>query len=336
MDQLQAVVLAAGEGKRMHSKLPKVLHPLCGKPMINYILESAADLTDNVTVVIGHGASQVKEALGDSWNFVLQEEQLGTGHAVFQAIRDLPAEGSALILCGDTPLLEALHLKELVGHKDSYAAVVATTELPDPAGYGRIVRDRAGLIKEIIEEKDASEEVKNISEINTGTYYFDLALLNRYLPMLKTENAQNEYYLTDVLALMRRDGHKVGAYPVSDYRIGLGINNRAQLAEAERLLREKINHSLMLSGVTMVDASSTYIDFDVQIKNDTVILPGCIIEKATIIGSGCRIGPYVHLSAAVINDGAVVQSSVICGSVIESEEKVGPFEYIAAENQRFK
>ncbi len=328
MKQLWAVILAAGEGKRMYSKLPKVLHPLCGKPMVEYILRSAAEQTDNILIVVGHGASQVKETLEEKWRFVLQEQQLGTGHAVMQALSYLPREGTLFVLCGDTPLIESVHLKNLLAEHKSNAATVATTNLPDPTGYGRIVRSGSNLVERIVEEKDASEEEKKITEINTGTYCFDIRLLKDYLPLLKTDNIQNEYYLTDVISLMQRDGHETGAYLIDDYRIGLGINNRVQLAEARQILQGRINRSLMLNGVSMPDPESVYTDANVVIGRDTVILPNCILEKGTVIGSGCRIGPNVHLCNTLVKDGAVVQHSVLVESIVDKDVEIGPFTYI--------
>ena len=328
MEELYAVVLAAGEGKRMHSGLPKVLHPLCGRPMLGYILESAVELTDHVTIVVGHGASQIKAVLGNKWRYALQEEQLGTGHAVMQALKDLPQEGGLLVLCGDTPLLEAGYLRQLLKLQEEQSARVATVLLPDPAGYGRIVRGSDNLVEQIVEEREASEEEKTIREINTGTYYFDLELLKYYLPQLTTDNVQKEYYLTDVIALMRRDGHRVGAYLIGDHRVGLGINNRAQLAEAASLLRKRINHNLMVSGVTITDPNTAYIDYDVEISADTEIGPNSVIEQGTVIGSGCRIGPSAHLRRAVIKDRVVIEHAVVEDSVIESGHRVEPFTVI--------
>jgi bifunctional UDP-N-acetylglucosamine pyrophosphorylase / glucosamine-1-phosphate N-acetyltransferase len=328
MTELWALVLAAGEGKRMHSSLPKVIHPLCGRPMLNYILESVAELTEQILIVVGHGASFVQQALGDKWNYVLQQQQLGTGHAVMQALDSLPQEGTLLVLCGDTPLLESSYLFNLQQMHTGYAALVATTYLPDPAGYGRIIRGSDGLIESIVEERDASAEQKKICEINTGTYCFDLKLLRHYLPLLTTDNEQKEYYLPDVTALMRRDGHAVGAYLIEDSRVGLGINNRAQLAEAASLLRRRINNALMLQGVSIEDPDSAYIDYDTKVGVDTVIRPGCTIEKGTIIGNGCLIGPGTHLCAARIKDRVVIRQSVVEESTVENDTHVGPFAVI--------
>lgn len=328
MKPLYAVVLAAGEGRRMYSGLPKVLHTLCGRMMLNYILESAAELTDHVLVVVGHGASQVKAAFGDKWSYVLQKEQLGTGHAVSQALENLPHEGTLLVLCGDTPLLEAGYLRQLLNQCNRQSAALMTAILPDPSGYGRVIRDSGGLIERIAEERDASEEEKKICEINTGTYLFDIELLRYYLPGLTTDNVQNEYYLTDVIALMTRDGHQVGAYLIDDYRVGLGINNRIQLAEAVSLLRKRINDALMLKGVTMVDPGSVYIDHDVQIGPDTEIGPNCVIENGTVIGSKCRIGPGVYLNRAVLKDQVSIKYVVVEDYVIETGSVIDAFTVI--------
>lgn len=328
MTELWALVLAAGEGKRMHSGLPKVIHPLCGRPMLNYILESVAELTEQILIVVGHGASLVQQTLGNKWSYVLQQQQLGTGHAVMQALDSLPQEGTLLVLCGDTPLLESSCLFNLQQMHTNYAAVVATTNLPDPAGYGRIIRGQDGLIDSIVEDKDASPEQKKICEINTGTYCFDIKLLRYYLPLLTTDNEQKEYYLPDVTALMRRDGHAVGAYLIEDSRVGLGINNRAQLAEAASLLRRRINNTLMLQGVSIEDPDSVYIDYGTKVGVDTVIRPGCTIEKGTIIGDSCLIGPGTHLCAARINDRVVIRQSVVQDSTIENDSHIGPFAVI--------
>lgn len=325
MDNLYALILAAGEGKRMHSSLPKVLHPLCGRPMISYILDSAAKLTDRVLVVVGHGASIVKNALGDKWHYVLQEEQLGTGHAVMQALDHLPREGTLLVLCGDTPLLESGYLSELLEEQQKHAATIATVVLPDPEGYGRIMRSHDRTVNAIIEEKDASDEVRTIREINSGTYCFDLKLLRQYLPLLTADNRQQEYYLTDVIAMMHDNGHKVGAFIIDDYRVGLGINNRVQLAEVAAMMRKSINIDHMSAGVTMIDPDSTYIDHDVTIGPDTVIGPNCVIEGNTAIGSGCRIGPGVCLRRSVLGDRVSLECAIIEDTVLESDSRVAPF-----------
>lgn len=326
MNQLWAVVLAAGEGKRMYSSLPKVLHSLCGRPMLDYILNSAAELTANIVVVVGHGASLVEEKMGDRWIYASQEQQLGTGHAVLQAFDRLPNEGTLLVLCGDTPLLTGAHLKKLVNIGEKCAAAVGTVRLEDPTGYGRIVRGENEIVERIVEEKDTSEVEKCIKEINTGTYCFDLKLLRHFLPMLNNENAQSEYYLTDVIGMLRLNGHPVKAFEIEDYRFGLGINNQMQLAEAAALMRERINSGLMLEGVTIEDSASAYIESDVKVGADTIIRPSSVIEAGTVIGSGCTIGPCAHLRNVVVGDGSVIEYSYVENCKVKKRTRLGPYD----------
>lgn len=329
MGEMWAVVLAAGEGKRMVSSLPKVLHPLCGRPMLRYIAESAAALAgEHVIIVTGRGAHLVKEEMGPRWNYAVQEEQLGTGHALMQALPQLPEEGSLLVLCGDTPLLEKRHLEQLIREHGGNAATVMTTELADPSGYGRIIRDSGGSVIRIVEESDASAFEKEICEINSGTYCFDIKYLRNFLPRISSDNTQREYYLPDIFTLMREQGHRTGACRIGEWRVALGINDRRQLADAAAIMRERINRSLMQQGVTMVDPSSTYIDFDVQIGPDTVIWPQTVIEGRTVIGSGCRIGPAAQIIDAEIHDKVIIRQSVVEQSVIGNAALVGPFAYI--------
>ncbi len=328
MGQLWAVVLAAGEGKRMYSNLPKVLHPICGRPMLCYILDSAAAVSGEVIVVIGHGAHLVREAMGPRWRYVIQEQQLGTGHAVLQAAALLPDEGTVLVLCGDTPLLDPSQLERLLAEHDGNAATVLTAIPPDPDGYGRVIRDENGLVLRIVEDRDASPAEKLVREINTGTYCFDLKLLKCFLPRLSTANKQGEYYLPDIPALMREQGFHTGACRIDDYRIGLGINDRNQLAEAAGLWRGRINRALMLHGVTIVDPGSTYIDYGVRVGVDTIIYPGTVIEGDSAIGSSCRIGPGAHLRDVQVQDRVSIRYAVVEESALETGVTVGPFAYI--------
>ncbi len=330
MSNLWAVILAAGEGKRMHSSLPKVLHKLCGKPMLQYILDSAAALTANIIVVVGHGASDVRGAVGERYLFAHQEQQLGTGHALMQAADKLPDSGRILVLCGDTPLIDKQLLQKMVAEQGENAATVAVTTLDNPEGYGRIIRNRDGVFSRIVEERDADRGELSVKEINTGTYCFDLKLLKHYLPLLSAQNAQQEYYLPDVLKLMLDDGHTVGTFSLEDSRIGLGINNRDQMAEAESLLRESINRFHMLNGVTIRDPASTYIDHGVKIGVDTLILPGSILEGATAVGSSCVIGPGTFIRDAVIEDGGTVAYSMVNNTTLPKGSRVGPFAQVGS------
>lgn len=329
MGEMWAVILAAGEGKRMVSSLPKVLHPLCGRPMLRYVAEGAAAAAGGqVVIVTGKGAHLVRQEMGSRWNYAVQEEQLGTGHALMQALPRLPEEGSLLVLCGDTPLIEKNHLEQLIREHGANAATVMTTELADPSGYGRIIRDSGGSVIRIVEESDTSADEKKIREVNSGTYCFDLKYLRNFLPRLSSDNAQQEYYLTDILTLMQEQGHRVGACRIEEWQVVLGINDRCQLAEAAAIMRERVNRSLMMQGVTLLDPSSAYIDFDVQIGPDTVIWPQTVIEGRTVIGSGCRIGPAAQIIDAEIHDEVILRQSVVEQSVIGNAARVGPFAYI--------
>ena len=325
MGEIQAVILAAGEGKRMHSTLPKVLHPLCGRPLLRYILDSAVAVAGEPVIVIGRGAALVRETIGAGWSYAVQEKQLGTGHALMQALPHLPEEGLLLVLCGDTPLLEREDLEQLIRDHGDSAATVMTAVPPDPTGYGRVIRDPDGAVLRIVEESDATPAEIEIGEINSGSYCFDLKVLREFLPLLSPENVQQEYYLPEILSLMREQGHRIGASCLERWQVALGINDRCQLAEAAAIMRERINCSLMRQGVTMIDPASTYIDFDVRIGAETVLLPQTLIEGNTVIGSGCRIGPGVQIMNAQIGDGVVIRQAVVAGSILENGAAIGPF-----------
>ena len=240
-----AVVLAAGQGTRMKSKLYKVLHPVCGKPMVQHVVDQITKLNiEQIVTVIGHGAEKVKAELGAKSNYVLQEEQLGTGHAVMQA-KDLlkDKKGTTLVVCGDTPLIKAETMEALITHHEEKGAkvTVLTAQALDPTGYGRIVRDETGLVEKIVEHKDASEEERQISEINTGTYCFDNQALFAALNEVTNDNVQGEYYLPDVIEILKNKGEIVSAYKTADFDETLGVNDRVALSEAERIMRQRIN-----------------------------------------------------------------------------------------------
>lgn len=311
MEKLYVLILAAGEGKRMQSDLPKVLHKFCGQSMLEYVLLNALKLTKNIHIVVGHEAGLVQKSAGPGFTFVQQKEQRGTGHAVMQALPGLPDEGVLVILCGDVPLLTIEHLRAILELKKSSSCVVATADMPEPTGYGRMIKDKEGRVLAITEERDATAEEKKITEINTGTYCFDLALLKRYLPLVSNHNQQNEYYLTDVVELLAREGHSTKAFRLEDHRLGLGINNRIQLQEAAAIMQERIFHALMAGGVSIEDPRSTCIDFGVEVGKDTLIRPFCLLEKGTIIGSRAVIGPYAHLVKARVEDGALLEHCVV-------------------------
>ncbi|MBQ2343644.1 MAG: NTP transferase domain-containing protein [Acidaminococcaceae bacterium] len=307
MANLTAVILAAGKGTRMKSKLPKVLHKVGGHPMLEHVMDAAeaAGCRDNV-VVIGHGAELVRELVGSRARIALQAEQLGTGHAVLQAADTLKDfTGTVMILCGDTPLLEAEELKKFYAEhvKSGAAATVMSAMMEDPFGYGRILRDANGDVAGIVEQKDASEEQKLIKEINTGNYCVEAPLLFEVLRTLGNNNAQGEYYLTDVLAKLRAMGKKVGGVITADSEMIMGVNSRRQLAEAESVMRRRILEKLMDEGVTVMDPASTFIEKSVKIAPDTTIYPYTWLQGETVIGEDCEIGPNVRLENVKVADG---------------------------------
>ena len=311
MAKLTAVILAAGKGTRMKSKLPKVLHKVGGHPMLEHVMDAAeaAGCRDNV-VVIGHGAELVRELVGSRARIALQAEQLGTGHAVLQAADTLKDfTGTVMILCGDTPLLEAAELRKFYEEhvKSGAAATVMSAMMEDPFGYGRILRDANGDVAGIVEQKDASEEQKLIKEINTGNYCVEAPLLFEVLKTLGNDNAQGEYYLTDVLAKLRALGKKVGGMVTADSEMIMGVNSRRQLAEAESCMRRRILERLMDDGVTVMDPASTFIEKSVKIAPDTTIYPYTWIQGETVIGEDCEIGPNVRMENVQVADGCHLQ-----------------------------
>ena len=327
-----SVILAAGMGTRMKSKMPKVLHKVCGKPLSKWVIDaSKAAGADKVCAVVGHKAETVKEVLGDVCEFALQAEQKGTGHAVMQAIDVIKnSKGEVVILNGDTPLITAETINKAIEyHKNNgNQATVITAILDDATGYGRIVRDNDGSVLKIVEQKDASEEEKKINEVNSGMYVFDAQSLVYALDKITPNNAQGEYYLTDTLEILLSAGKKIGGYAISDNDEIRGINDRVQLNEAEKIMQKRINEYHMRNGVTMRNSESVYIEDGVEIGNDTEICQNVTIKSGTKIGSDCVISSGSMLDRAVIHDGVDVLSSVILESEVDEGTHVGPFAYI--------
>jgi bifunctional UDP-N-acetylglucosamine pyrophosphorylase/glucosamine-1-phosphate N-acetyltransferase len=332
MSNIHAVVLAAGQGTRMKSKLYKVLHPVCGKPMVQHVTDTLAAMkVEDVVVVVGHGAEAVRATLGERVTYALQSEQLGTAHAVQQAVPHLAGkEGVTFILYGDTPLLSADTLRELLAYHqaEQAAATVLTATFADPTGYGRIIRNEAGEVLRIVEHKDATPEERLIREINTGIYCFDNQKLLAALKQVKNDNAQGEYYVTDCVGILRDAGEKVVAYIARDPDETMGVNDRVQLSQAESYMRRRINEHHMRNGVTIQDPASTYIDADVTIGADTTILPGTHLRGKTVIGSDCIIGPQADLRDVTVGDGATISYAVLVESAVEENVSVGPFAYV--------
>jgi len=328
------VVLAAGEGTRMKSSTPKVLHSISGRTLLGHVLHAVNELSaKNLRIVVGAGRESVEKHIAEiapGAVTIFQEHRGGTGHATQLALADISASGTVLILAGDTPMLTGQSLKALVdGHnKGGFSACVLTAEHPDPTGYGRIVRSEDGSLLRIVEERDASESEQAIYEVNSGVYAFDGAKLAGALAKLKNDNSQGELYLTDVLEILRNDGGSIAAVLIEDFIEILGVNDRVQLAESAALLRDRINDDLMKSGVTIVDPISTWIDSTASVASDVTLLPGTWLSGSTRIESGAVIGPRTTLVDCTVATGATVIESHCTGAHIGAHASVGPFSFL--------
>lgn len=322
------IILAAGKGTRMKSDLHKVLHPVCGKPMVDHVL-TAIEQThpDQVVTIVGHGAEAVEDTLDDRSAYVMQEEQLGTGHAVLQAESLLGGEtGMTLVVAGDTPLLTAATFEKLFAyHNDKGAkATILTAQAPDPTGYGRIIRNDLGTVQKIVEQKDTTREEAAVTEINTGVYCFDNQALFAALHQVTNDNAQGEYYLPDVIEILKRAGEVVAAYQMPDFTESMGVNDRVALAEATRIMQARINRTHMQNGVTLIDPTTAYIDAGVVIGADTVVEPSVSLKGDTVIGAHCVIGTHSELISAHLADHVTVTSSTIELATMEAGSDIGP------------
>ncbi|NLJ55841.1 MAG: bifunctional UDP-N-acetylglucosamine diphosphorylase/glucosamine-1-phosphate N-acetyltransferase GlmU [Firmicutes bacterium] len=330
MEQPWAVILAAGEGTRMQSAGPKVMHPLCGRPLLWHVLEAARVLTKKQVLVTGRGAALLKDYFGDGYTYVEQAERLGTGHALQQVLPQLPAGGDVLVLCGDTPLLDSEVLGALLAdhRRQGAAATVLTAALGNPHGYGRVIRDERGRVQEIVEDRHLRAGQEKINEINTGCYCFAAQALHALLPRLPQNKVTGEYYLTDLLPLLKEAGHRVAAFLTVDAQSALGINDRAQLAVAAARMRERINRRLMLAGVTMLDPETTYLDVDVAVGRDTVLYPHCIFEGQTVVGENCVLGPGLHLVNTAVENDVTCRQGLVIDSSLGAGANIGPYVHI--------
>jgi bifunctional UDP-N-acetylglucosamine pyrophosphorylase/glucosamine-1-phosphate N-acetyltransferase len=330
------IVLAAGEGKRMKSSLPKVLHPLLGRTVLGHVLEAArAGLGDcRVLTVVGHGADQVRAHLAEiapEATSVLQAEQRGTGHAVRMVTETVgELRGSVVVVNGDVPLIRPATLAALVGAHEAAgaAATILTAQVPDPTGLGRIVRGATGAVQRIVEERDATPEERAIREINAGAYVFDAVTLRQMLGKLDTENDQGEEYLTDVIGLLVADGYPVVGHQAVDPAEVLGCNDRAELAVLRAFLRDRINTDWMRSGVSIVDPATTWIDVTVTVGRDVVIEPNTHLRGATTVGENAAIGPDTTIADSVVAEGAVVVRAHVQGAEVGPQTQVGPYAYL--------
>jgi len=321
----------------MKSRTPKVLHDICGRSLVGHVVSAARELApDRLVVVVGHARAEVEAHLAETDPDVrtaVQSEQLGTGHAVRIALQELGGtpSGTVVVVCGDTPLLSGETLSGLVAAHagDGNAVTVLTAEVPDATGYGRIVRDGAtGLVRAIVEHQDASEGQRAIREINSGVFAFDGPLLAEALGRVRTDNSQGEEYLTDVLGILREAGHRVGASVAADHREIVGINNRVQLAQARRLLNDRLLERAMLAGVTVVDPASVFVDVTVTFEQDAVVYPGTQLLGSTHLGEGAEVGPNSRLKDTVVGAGARVDNAVADGAEVGERALVGPYAYL--------
>jgi len=337
MNDSKTIILAAGEGTRMRSQKPKVLHQVCGENILDYVIEvSKTSGISEIAVIVGFQAELVKESLPPQITTYFQKEQLGTGHAVLQALPFFEAlKGNLVVLVGDAPLIQAETLTGLVRAHESggYAVTVLTAEFDEPTGYGRMIKNRSGELLKIVEEKDANLVEKQIKEINSGMYCFDAQALVLALAQLKTDNVQGEYYLTDVIEILRKMGKTAGTFVTPDPEDIQAINSRVQLAEAEAVMRKRINHRLMDAGVTIIDPATTYVGARAIVGQDTVLYPSVILEGETEIGKDCVIGANCRLVDAKIGNKVSIQSSTILESRVDDYTNVGPYAYIRPGSQ---
>ena len=329
--EIVSLILAAGKGTRMKSELPKVLHKVNGVSMVQKVINTLKDAEiNNNILILGHKKELVLESVTEK-KYVVQEEQLGTGHAVMQASEELKDfDGIALILCGDTPLLRASTINGLISyHKESGAvATILTTDFSNPFGYGRILKDESGEVKGIVEEKEASVEQKMIKEVNTGVYCFDSKKLFEALDSITNNNEKGEYYLTDVIEILEKREDKVEAYKIEDSREVLGVNSRVELEEANGILRARKNRELMESGVTIIDSLATYIEDEVEVGVDSTIYPGVTLCGTTTIGEATVIKGNCKIEDSKIGNSVVIESSVIEESIVGDRVTIGPFAHL--------
>jgi len=330
MKNIKTVLLAAGKGTRMKSDIPKVLHQAAGKALGEWVAEAALQAAGaRPVLVVGAGADAVRKHFGDSVDYAVQEPQLGSGHAVMAAREYLRGDGYALIVAGDMPLLRAQTLKRLVKKAigEKLGACLLSATVDDASGYGRIIRSGGNVVR-IVEHRDATEQQKSIREINLSVYCFFIPLLMEALSSLQPANAQGEYYLTDCVEYLALKGHRVETMTCDDRSEGLGVNDKAQLAAAAKLLRQRINTALMEGGVTMADPDNVYIDALVTIEPDAVVYPGVTLEGRTHIGARTVLYPGSRITDSRIGQDSIVQNSVILASSVGNNSTIGPYAYL--------
>ena len=330
--KLQTVVLCAGKGTRMHTEKAKVMHELMGRPMLEYIYNLSVELTDEKPVfVVGHKKEQIINYFGDKAVYVDQEQQLGTGHAIMLAKDKLKDNCNVLITCGDTPLLRAATIKSIVDTVDDKTdAVIVSSFLDEPFGYGRIVKDDEGNFVKIVEQKDATVDELSIKEVNSGIYFIKSDLVRKYIDKLSNDNSQKEYYLTDIFKLLRQDNYNIKTFRIKSQVI-LGVNTRIQLEQARRTMQARINQRHMEDGVTIINASDVYIEDTVEIGTDTIIYPGNYLSGNTKIGNNCILYPDNEIQNSVIGDNVTIKKSYIEQSTVNDACQIGPYSHLRPE-----
>ncbi len=335
MDEFKVVILAAGEGTRMKSSLPKVLHKAAGKSLLGWVAEVAKAVSQKPVVVYGSGAETIPDTFGNAFTYARQEKRLGTGHAVMMAKEEIKDSVYTVVLAGDMPLIREETVRALcetikTAGPGCGCALLTASPAVTPA-FGRVVRDGAGKVCGIVEDKDAAPEEKEIKELNLSIYCFKTSALLEAIQTLRPENAQHEYYLTDCVKILYERGYTVESLSLPDMQEAIGVNTRAQLAQAEAALRRRINEALLLSGVSMIDPAATYIDAGVTVGPDTLLYPGVILQGDTKIGSGCTLYQGSRLVDTCIADGTTVENSVLIGAVVGRQTKIGPYTYLRPE-----
>ncbi|WP_288760579.1 bifunctional UDP-N-acetylglucosamine diphosphorylase/glucosamine-1-phosphate N-acetyltransferase GlmU [uncultured Veillonella sp.] len=332
MNKVAALVLAAGKGTRMKSRLPKVLHKVGGKAMVERVLDTVTAVgVDRSVVIVGFGGEEVRAYLGDRCEYVTQAEQKGTGHAVREGKPVLgDFDGTIVLMCGDTPLVTEDTIKALLKEHAATgaAATVLTAHMENPTGYGRIIRDEEGKVLRIVEQKDGTPDELAVQEINTGMYAFDSQKLWPCLAQLSDDNAQGELYITDVVGILVNAGERVSAYMTMDEDESLGVNSRVQLAEAERILRNRKLRELMDAGVTIIDPATTYVAPEVVVGSDTILHPGTILEGNTVIGKECEIGPHTRFTNVTVGDNNVIHFTYAHDCEIKNGTDIGPYVHL--------
>ena len=328
-----AIIMAAGKGTRMKSETPKVMHEICQKPMINHILDQLDKIkVEKIVTIVGYGHEIIETALQDRCQFAIQDPPRGTGHAVAQATQLAHETGLTLVANGDCPRIQNITYQRMFDECKDVQMTVLTAVLVDPKFYGRIIRNQEGFIEKIVEFKDCTEEEKKICEINTGIYCFDNRTLFDNLSEIKNNNNQNEYYITDMVQILNQKGMKVRAVILKDPTEAEGINDKVELAEANRWMQQKINEHWMREGVTLIHPDATYIGADVKLEEDVIIYPNCTLQGKTVIKKGTTLLPQCFLKDAIIGERCVIDSSRITDSEIKNDVVVGPFAHIRMES----